>query len=85
MVRTAARAEHHAVGLREVLNAFAQLVESIRVGHGALRGSVNTFDLGRFDPGTPLEDIIDEISGMQSAFLAINAWPDGAKPTAKDS
>ncbi|KUI28374.1 monooxygenase [Mycobacterium sp. IS-1742] len=47
--------------------------------------SLSGMDLGRFDPATPLEDIIDEIPGIQGAFLAvINAWPEGAKPTVKD-
>ncbi|MEZ0341591.1 LLM class flavin-dependent oxidoreductase [Mycobacterium sp. pV006] len=47
--------------------------------------SLSGMDLGRFDPATPLEDIIDEIPGIQGAFLAvINAWPEGSKPTVKD-
>jgi FMN-dependent oxidoreductase (nitrilotriacetate monooxygenase family) len=47
--------------------------------------SLSGMDLGRFDPATPLEDILDEIPGIQGAFLAvINAWPAGAKPTVKD-
>ncbi|MDZ4264463.1 MAG: hypothetical protein U1D00_01940 [Mycobacterium sp.] len=42
-------------------------------------------DLGRYDPATPLEDIIAEIPGIQGAFLSmINAWPAGSKPTVKD-
>lgn len=47
--------------------------------------SLSGMDLGRFDPATPLEDIIDEIPGIQGAFLAvINAWPAGSKPTVRD-
>ena len=42
-------------------------------------------DLGRYDPQTPLEDLLDEIPGIQGAFRAvINAWPAGAKPTVHD-
>lgn len=47
--------------------------------------SLSGMDLGRFDPATPLEDIINEIPGIQGAFLSvINAWPEGTKPTVKD-
>lgn len=47
--------------------------------------SLSGMDLGRFDPGTPLEDILDEIPGIHGAFLAvINAWPEGSTPTIKD-
>ncbi|WP_319436857.1 LLM class flavin-dependent oxidoreductase [Mycobacterium sp. RTGN5] len=47
--------------------------------------SLSGMDLGRYDPATPLEDIIDEIPGIRGAFLSmINAWPAGAKPTVKD-
>ncbi|OBB33716.1 monooxygenase [Mycolicibacterium peregrinum] len=47
--------------------------------------SLSGMDLGRYDPATPLQDIIDEIPGIQGAFLAvINAWPEGSKPTVKD-
>lgn len=47
--------------------------------------SLSGTDLGRYDPATPLEDILDEIPGVRGAFLAvINAWPAGAKPTVKD-
>jgi alkanesulfonate monooxygenase SsuD/methylene tetrahydromethanopterin reductase-like flavin-dependent oxidoreductase (luciferase family) len=47
--------------------------------------SLSGMDLGLYDPATPLEDILDEIPGIQGAFLAvINAWPEGAKPTIKD-
>jgi len=47
--------------------------------------SLSGTDLGRYDPATPLADIIDEIPGIQGAFLAvINAWPAGIKPTVKD-
>lgn len=47
--------------------------------------SLSGTDLGRYDPATPLEDIIEEIPGVRGAFLAvINAWPAGAKPTVKD-
>lgn len=47
--------------------------------------SLSGMDLGRFDPATPLENIIEEIPGIQGAFLAvINAWPEGSKPTVKD-
>lgn len=47
--------------------------------------SLSGMDLGRYDPATPLEDIIGEIPGIQGAFLSmINAWPAGSKPTVKD-
>lgn len=47
--------------------------------------SLSGLDLGRYDPATPLEDILDEIPGIRGAFLSvINAWPEGAKPTVKD-
>lgn len=47
--------------------------------------SLSGMDLGRFDPATPLEDIVEEIPGIQGAFLAmINAWPQGTKPTVRD-
>lgn len=47
--------------------------------------SLSGTDLGRYDPSTPLEDILEEIPGVRGAFLAvINAWPDGSKPTVKD-
>ncbi len=47
--------------------------------------SLSGMDLGRYDPATPLEDIIAEIPGIQGAFLSmINAWPAGSKPTVKD-
>ncbi len=47
--------------------------------------SLSGTDLGRYDPATPLEDILDEIPGIQGAFLSIiNAWPEGIKPTVKD-
>lgn len=42
-------------------------------------------DLGRYDPSTPLEDLLDEIPGIQGAFRAlITAWPAGSKPTIND-
>ena len=42
-------------------------------------------DLGRYDPQTPLEDLVDELPGIQGAFRSvINAWPAGAKPTVHD-
>jgi len=42
-------------------------------------------DLGRYDPQTPLEDLVDEIPGIQGAFRSvINAWPTGSKPTIHD-
>ena len=42
-------------------------------------------DLGRYDPQTPLEDLVDEIPGIQGAFRSvINAWPAGFKPTVHD-
>ena len=42
-------------------------------------------DLGRYDPKTPLEDLVDELPGIQGAFRSvINAWPAGAKPTVHD-
>ncbi|MEO3760141.1 LLM class flavin-dependent oxidoreductase [Mycobacterium sp. B14F4] len=42
-------------------------------------------DLGRYDPQTPLEDLVDEIPGIQGAFRSvINAWPSGSKPTVHD-
>jgi len=35
--------------------------------------------LGRYDPETPLEDLLEHIPGIRGAFLAvINAWR-GAK------
>ncbi|OMC29713.1 monooxygenase [Mycobacterium sp. GA-1841] len=47
--------------------------------------SLSGTDLGRYDPGTPLEDILEELPGVRGAFLAvINAWPEGVKPTVKD-
>jgi long-chain alkane monooxygenase len=47
--------------------------------------SLSGMDLGRYDPSTPLEDILDEIPGIRGAFLSmINAWPEGSKPTIKD-
>jgi FMN-dependent oxidoreductase (nitrilotriacetate monooxygenase family) len=47
--------------------------------------SLSGMDLGRYDPSTPLEDILEEIPGIRGAFLAmINAWPEGSKPTVKD-
>ena len=47
--------------------------------------SLSGMDLGRYEPSTPLEDILDEIPGIRGAFLSmINAWPEGAKPTVKD-
>lgn len=47
--------------------------------------SLSGTDLGRYDPATPLEDIVDELPGVRGAFLAvINAWPEGVKPTVKD-
>lgn len=47
--------------------------------------SLSGMDLGRYDPATPLEDIIEEIPGIRGAFLSmINAWPAGSKPTVKD-
>jgi alkanesulfonate monooxygenase SsuD/methylene tetrahydromethanopterin reductase-like flavin-dependent oxidoreductase (luciferase family) len=42
-------------------------------------------DLGRYDPQTPLEDLLDDMPGIQGAFRSvINAWPAGAKPTIHD-
>lgn len=47
--------------------------------------SLSGMDLGRYDPSTPLEDILDEIPGIRGAFLSmINAWPKGTRPTVKD-
>jgi long-chain alkane monooxygenase len=47
--------------------------------------SLSGLDLGRYDPATTLEDILDEIPGIRGAFLSmINAWPRGSKPTIKD-
>lgn len=47
--------------------------------------SLSGMDLGRYDPATPLEDILEEIPGIRGAFLSvINAWPAGQKPTIKD-
>lgn len=63
-------------GLEEWRNSEAQT---------AYFSSLSGMDLGRYDPSTPLEDILDEIPGIQGAFLAvINAWPDGVTPTIKD-
>ncbi|RUP05013.1 MAG: LLM class flavin-dependent oxidoreductase [Mycobacterium sp.] len=42
-------------------------------------------DLGRYDPQTPLEGLVDELPGIQGAFRSvINAWPAGVKPTVHD-
>jgi FMN-dependent oxidoreductase (nitrilotriacetate monooxygenase family) len=42
-------------------------------------------DLGRYDPLTPLEDLLDEMPGIQGAFRSvITAWPAGSKPTVHD-
>jgi FMN-dependent oxidoreductase (nitrilotriacetate monooxygenase family) len=47
--------------------------------------SLSGMDLGRYDPTTPLVDILDEIPGIRGAFLSlINAWPDGGTPTVRD-
>jgi long-chain alkane monooxygenase len=47
--------------------------------------SLSGMDLGRYDPATPLEDILDVMPGIRGAFLSIiNAWPASAKPTIKD-
>ncbi|WP_179475769.1 LLM class flavin-dependent oxidoreductase [Mycolicibacterium vinylchloridicum] len=47
--------------------------------------SLSGMDLGKYDPSTPLEDILDEIPGIRGAFLSlINAWPADSKPTVKD-
>lgn len=47
--------------------------------------SLSGMDLGRYDPSTPLRDILEEIPGIRGAFLAmINAWPEGSEPTVKD-
>lgn len=47
--------------------------------------SLSGMDLGKFDPATPLEDILEEIPGIRGAFLSlINAWPEGSKPTVRD-
>lgn len=47
--------------------------------------SLSGMDLGKFDPATPLEDILEQIPGIRGAFLSmINAWPEGSKPAIKD-
>lgn len=47
--------------------------------------SLSGMDLGKYDPATPLEDILDDIPGIRGAFLSlINAWPAGSKPRIKD-
>jgi long-chain alkane monooxygenase len=47
--------------------------------------SLSGIDLGKFDPATPLIDIVGEIPGIRGAFLSvINAWPEGQVPTVKD-
>lgn len=47
--------------------------------------SLSGMDLGKFDPATPLEDILEQIPGIRGAFLSmINAWPAGSKPAIKD-
>ncbi|MBX7446934.1 LLM class flavin-dependent oxidoreductase [Mycolicibacterium sp. 3033] len=47
--------------------------------------SLSGMDLGRYDQTTPLEDMLEEIPGIQGAFRSlINAWPEGSKPTIKD-
>lgn len=54
-------------------------------GQVAYFAGLSGTDLGRYDPQTPLEDLLDEIPGIQGAFRAvINAWPAGAKPTVHD-
>ncbi|WP_255605539.1 LLM class flavin-dependent oxidoreductase [Mycolicibacterium xanthum] len=47
--------------------------------------SLSGTDLGKYDPATPLEELLDEIPGIRGAFLSvINAWPAGMKPTVTD-
>ncbi|BBZ03441.1 monooxygenase [Mycolicibacterium chitae] len=47
--------------------------------------SLSGMDLGRHDPDTPLEDLIETMPGIRGAFLSlINAWPPGGKPTIGD-
>ncbi len=54
-------------------------------GQVAYFAGLSGTDLGRFNPQTPLEDLLDEIPGIQGAFRAvINAWPAGTKPTVHD-
>lgn len=54
-------------------------------GQVAYFAGLSGTDLGRYDPQTPLEDLVDEIPGIQGAFRSvINAWPAGAKPTVND-
>lgn len=54
-------------------------------GQVAYFAGLSGTDLGRYDPQTPLEDLLDEIPGIQGAFRAvINAWPAGVKPTVND-
>ena len=54
-------------------------------GQVAYFAGLSSTDLGRYDPQTPLEALLDEIPGTQGAFRAvINAWPAGAKPTVHD-
>ena len=46
--------------------------------------SLSGTDLGRYDPETPLEDLLEHIPGIRGAFLAvINSWR-GGKPTVRD-
>jgi long-chain alkane monooxygenase len=54
-------------------------------GQVAYFAGLSGTDLGRYDPQTALEDLLDEIPGIQGAFRAvINAWPPGSKPTVHD-
>ncbi|MCV7368183.1 LLM class flavin-dependent oxidoreductase [Mycolicibacterium duvalii] len=47
--------------------------------------SLSGMDLGQYDPTTPLVALIDEMPGIQGAFLSlINAWPEGGTPTIQD-
>jgi long-chain alkane monooxygenase len=47
--------------------------------------SLSGTDLGRYDPSTPLEDLLEHIPGIRGAFLAvINSWRGGGKPTIRD-
>src|SRR5271166_635542 len=47
--------------------------------------SLSGTDLGRYNPSTPLEDLLEHIPGIRGAFLAvINSWRGAGKPTIHD-
>ncbi len=70
----------------EAFRKWAELEEfRSQEAQTAYFASLSGLDLGRYDPATTLEEILDEIPGIRGAFLSlINAWPKGSKPTIKD-